>query len=813
MLINASRPAEVRAAILQNGRLDQLEIEVREAGLLKGNVYKGKIANVEGSLNACFVEFGADKQGFLPIDEIAPACYHRKWKKKEKPRVTDVVQKGREVVVQVVKDAIGNKGAALTTRISLAGRYIVLMPLDESRGISRKVGSDSQRKKIKELAESLKIPEEYGFIIRTAGLDRTKTDLNRDAALLTRTWKNISKGSDGASAPTLLHEDRDLVVRMLRDYYDSDVTRILIDEPMSFAKAEQYFKVVMPRTKGVLEHYTNKVPLFSRYQVEDQVEAIYHRRANLKSGGYILIDPTEALTAIDINSGRSTKQKSQEETALHTNMEAAGEVARQLRLRDVGGLIVVDFIDMPSRSNNRKVEKALKDALKPDKARTYVSKISDNGLLEINRQRLKQSLQLQTHRDCPTCKGRGVIENPSTVARSLLRGIEAKAASGSYGKVVVQLHPELADYIQNLCRRELIELEERFALILAIEGRPGYHRSEREVKWINSDNLSEGERRMVEERRSAMIAANRRLNAEIPLEPEDTVDEMLAELTALHEELGEPEEEEEETRTRARSSRRSRTDDDDDDGDGGEATRRSRRGRGRGRSRGRGRAGARADSHDDLRAYPDRDEDDEPEGREGRGSRRRDGRDSGGRRDERGGGDDDDGQAMSRSQRRRMRRKRNRSEDGGEDTREQAAAPKADAEPPSEGDDGEGGPRRRRRRRRRRGRGRGRGEEGETEAAAEGGAAEEASTDDGEDATASQTAPTMLMDAPAPPAPPAAAEATDAAEEEEEEDETDDAESTVPPGESLAPPAGDSLFKGLKRYLGLGGGSSDASGS
>ncbi len=330
MLINATRPQEVRAAVIKDNRLDQLEIEVRDAGLLQGNIYGGRVANVHAGLNACFVEFGVDKQGFLPFSEISPSCYHKTPKNtKQKPRIEDVIQKGREILVQVVKDSIGDKGAALTTRISLAGRYIVLMPLDESRGVSRKISSDSQRKKIKELAASLKVPEEYGFIVRTAGMDRTKTDLNRDAARLVRIWKEVQRLHKKNKRVALLHEDRDLVVRMLRDYYSSDISQIIVDRDDAWAKANEYFKTVMPRSKRVLTKYVGRVPLFTRYGVEEQVETIFSRRVDLPSGGYILIDPTEALTAIDVNSGRSIKHKTQAETAYHTNLEAAAEVSTQ----------------------------------------------------------------------------------------------------------------------------------------------------------------------------------------------------------------------------------------------------------------------------------------------------------------------------------------------------------------------------------------------------------------------------------------------------------------------------------------------------
>ena len=602
MLINATRPQEVRAAIIKENRLDQLEIEVRDAGLLQGNIYGARVANVHAGLNACFVEFGADKQGFLPFSEISPSCYHKTPKdSKQKPRIEDVIQKGREILVQVVKDSIGDKGAALTTRISLAGRYIVLMPLDESRGVSRKISSDSQRKKIKELASSLKIPEEYGFIVRTAGMDRSKTDLNRDAARLVRTWKEILRLHKKGKKVALLHEDRDLVVRMLRDYYSSDISQIIVDRDDAWGKANDYFKTVMPRSKRVLTKYVGRVPLFTRYGVEDQVESIFSRRVDLPSGGYILIDPTEALIAIDVNSGRSIKHKSQAETAYHTNLEAATEVARQLRLRDLGGLIVVDFIDMAAPKHNRAVEKAVKAGLKNDKARSYVSRISDNGLLEINRQRIKAALELQTHRNCPTCHGRGVIPGVDFVALKMLRKIEAQAANGTFAKVVVNMHPELADHLQNAHRRDLMDLEDRFAVLVAIEGRPGVRRGEETFDWQSIGELSDYEREIIEARQEILATLNKAaeaekaaaadqdedneelpeldetLSEEAPLSEEEAEFDRLADEDTLEAATTEKEEEESEEGAPPRSSRRRR-----------------RRGRGRGRGRGRNSEGQKA---------------------------------------------------------------------------------------------------------------------------------------------------------------------------------------------------------------------------
>ena len=559
MLINATRAEEVRAAILNDGKLEQFEIEVQDAGLLKGNVYRGVVANVEASLNACFVDIGAEKQGFLPIDEIHPSCFHSEPKKsggkKDRPRIEDVMRKGGEIIVQVVKDAVGNKGAALTSHVSLAGRYIVLMPLDDSRGVSRRIADEGRRKKIKQIAAGLKIPDECGFIVRTAGMNRTKTDLNRDGAQLVRTWKEILKQAGPAKktkdsnrrkrgrgrsdrGPKLLFEDRDLVVRMIRDYYTADIEEILIDNATAYLKARDYIHMVMPRSRKAITLYEERMPLFAQHRVEEQIEGVFARRVDLPSGGYILIDPTEALTSIDVNSGRSTRAKSQEETAVHTNIEAAREVARQLRLRDLGGLIVIDFIDMSTNKQNRQVEKTLKDALKVDKARSYVSKISDNGLLEVNRQRIKQALQFQTHTNCPMCEGRGTVPTPEFVSLGLIRKIEAKAATGLIDKAVVTLHPDIATFVHNTRRRDLIELEDRFGIIVHVESRASIRRDQVGLHWQSISQLSDGERYELEQRREALAArseaeAARRREELMHGESEEDLDAELEEYLAL----------------------------------------------------------------------------------------------------------------------------------------------------------------------------------------------------------------------------------------------------------------------------------------
>ncbi|HEY7214263.1 MAG TPA: Rne/Rng family ribonuclease [Thermoanaerobaculia bacterium] len=482
MLINAQRPEELRVAIVHGNALENYKVDVAEAGLTRGNIYRGIIANIQPSLNAAFIDYGTERHGFLAIQDVVPDAFYRH-PKNPHPRIEEVLEKGKPIVVQVTKDPMGQKGAALTTSLSLAGRYLVLTPFDDTRGVSRKVEDEDTRKKLKGLANSLDLPHGCGVILRTNALGQTKTTLNRDLAALLRLWKRVQAAAIQGKGTRLLYSDQDLILQALRDYLDPTIAEVLADDDEAYRKAQAYIHAFMPRSKTRLVRYSDRLPLFSRYDLEPQIDRIYERRVELPSGGSIVIDATEALTAIDVNSGRSTRAATQEETALHTNLEAAAEVARQLRLRDLGGIVVVDFIDMRASKNQRRVEKDLKEALKSDKARTTVGRISANGLLEINRQRIQQALQLRTHRTCPTCNGTGSLASEEMVSLSLLRRIEARAATGSIQGVRISLHPELADALQNHYRRELAALEEEFDIEVEIVAQPGLHRPEERIDW------------------------------------------------------------------------------------------------------------------------------------------------------------------------------------------------------------------------------------------------------------------------------------------------------------------------------------------
>ncbi len=483
MLINAQRPEEVRIAIISDNTLDQYEVAATESGLCRGNIYRGIVANVQPSLDAAFIAFGEERDGLVRADDVVPSAYCKKVEGDGKhPRIDRILQRGQPVLVQVVRDGVGHKGALVTTNISIAGRYLVLMPFDDVRGVSRKA-EDEERQAVKDRVAKLELPEGCGVILRTNALDQPQKTLNRDLNALLRLWKKIRDEWKTGKGPRLLYSDQDLIVQALRDTLDSSISEVLVDDDEAFEKAQGYMRTFMPRAGNRLVHYTDRMPLFSRFQLEEQIDRIYQRKVELPSGGSIVIDGTEALTAIDVNSGRATRGKSQEETAVATNLEAAREIARQLRMRDIGGLVVVDFIDMRSAKHRRDVEKTVRDAMKDDKARTTASRLSENGLLEINRQRLKKALQLRTHRPCPTCSGTGTIASPELVGLNILRRIETRAVTGRLGSVRVELHPELADALQNERRQELAALEREFDIQVEIVAAGGLHRAEERIDW------------------------------------------------------------------------------------------------------------------------------------------------------------------------------------------------------------------------------------------------------------------------------------------------------------------------------------------
>ncbi|MBD8898382.1 Rne/Rng family ribonuclease [Rhodanobacter sp. DHG33] len=460
MLINATQREELRVAIVDGQNLYDLDIEIPSREQKKANIYKGRITRVEQSLEACFVDYGAERHGFLPLKEIADQ-YFTPGLNPHKSGIRELLKEGQEVVVQVEKEERGNKGAALTTFISLAGRYMVLMPNNpKAGGVSRRIEGED-RQALKEALEHVTVPDDVGLIVRTAGLGRDAEELQWDLDYLLTLWRSISKAASDRKAPFLIYQESKLFIRALRDYLRSDIGEILIDEESLYEDAREFMQQVMPTSLRKLKLYKDDTPLFSRYQIETQIESAFDRQVRLPSGGSIVIDQTEALTAIDINSAKATKGSDIEETAFNTNLEAAVEIARQCRIRDAGGLIVIDFIDMDSPRHQREVEEKLKDALKLDRARVQVGRISRFGLLELSRQRLRPSLGEATQIVCPRCEGHGHIRSVESLALSTLRLIEEHAMKDNTGQVLVQAPPTVANFLLNEKRASVVEIELR----------------------------------------------------------------------------------------------------------------------------------------------------------------------------------------------------------------------------------------------------------------------------------------------------------------------------------------------------------------
>lgn len=471
MLINATQPEELRVALVDGQKLYDFDIEVPSKEQKKSNIYKGIITHVEPSLEAAFVNYGAEKHGFLPFKEISPLYRHIQEGVENdgrKPVIKDLIKEGQEIVVQIEKEERGNKGAALTTYISLAGTYLVLMPNNpKAGGISRRIEGET-RNDLREVMAALEIPETMGLIIRTAGCGKNVEELQWDLNYLLQLWEAIERSASEQAAPFLVFQESNVIIRALRDHLRGNIDEILIDNEESFKLVQNFLKQVMPHVLPKAKLYRDAVPLFNRYQIESQIEVAYGREVSLPSGGSIVIDHTEALTSIDINSARATKGSDIEETALNTNLEAADEIARQLRLRDLGGLFVIDFIDMLSSKNQKNVENHLRDALKIDRARIQTGRISRFGLLEMSRQRMRPSLGDSTQITCPRCKGQGSIRNVESVALSVLRLLEEEAMKRGTEKVIAHLPIECAAFLLNEKRSVIQQIESRLKVDIIV---------------------------------------------------------------------------------------------------------------------------------------------------------------------------------------------------------------------------------------------------------------------------------------------------------------------------------------------------------
>jgi len=490
MLINATQPEELRVAIVDGQKLFNLDIESAGREQKKANIYKGKVTRVEPSLEAAFVDYGAERHGFLPLKEISRSYFTEEAAKvRGRVSIKDAIKEGQELVVQIEKEERGNKGAALTTFISLAGRYLVLMPNNpRAGGVSRRIeGQD--RSELREAMAALTIPENMGLIVRTAGVGKSVEELQWDLDYLIQLWTAIEKSAKEKAGPFLIYQDSNVIIRSIRDYLRADIGEIVIDNPEVYAQAREFINQVMPHNLKKLRLYEDEIPLFSRYQIESQIETAFRREVTLPSGGAIVIDHTEALTSIDINSARATKGADIEETALNTNLEAADEIARQLRLRDLGGLFVIDFIDMTPSKNQRAVENRLKDALKMDRARVQVGRISRFGLLEMSRQRLRPSLGESSQHVCPRCHGQGTIRGVESLGLSILRIIEEQAMKENTGRIIAQLPVDVATFLLNEKRQVIYDIEKRQQISVVLIPNPRYETPNYEIERVRSQDM------------------------------------------------------------------------------------------------------------------------------------------------------------------------------------------------------------------------------------------------------------------------------------------------------------------------------------
>ncbi|MCK6576292.1 Rne/Rng family ribonuclease, partial [Myxococcota bacterium] len=469
MLVNAAQAGEIRVAIVDDNVLEDLNVASEGNEQIKGNIYRARVVSIESGLQAAFVDYGQDRNGFITFNDIDKRFWTRKPRGEGRPRIQDCLDRGAELLVQAYKEEMGNKGAALTTDITLPGRYLVIMPFSGSGGVSRKIEDEEARKKLKDLIKKLEPPEEMGIIVRTAGVGASRQELEADFQNLNRVWAHILHQFGQKSEPGLVYQEQDVVIRSVRDYFTDDIDEVVADNPRVHQRVLEFFQRNMPAAASKVKLYAGKMPIFSNYGLERQLENIASPRVPLKSGGYIIINQTEALTAVDVNSGKSKGQDNQEQMAFQTNQEAAEEVARQLRLRDLGGLIVVDFIDMEDARNRREVERVLKKCMKLDKARVEIGRVSRFGLLELSRQRIKARLLSTTHKLCPACEGSGYVLGTETAGLSMLRRLQELAVSATEGAVIRgRLGVDVALFLLNKQREALSDLEEQFKVTIEI---------------------------------------------------------------------------------------------------------------------------------------------------------------------------------------------------------------------------------------------------------------------------------------------------------------------------------------------------------
>lgn len=484
MLINSSSPEEIRVALVEDGVLQDFSIDILSKGQIQGNIYKGKVVRIEPRINAAFIDFGGQRNGFLPIDEI-----DMRWSRKRemdesesRPRIKDILSKGQELLVQVIQEERGTKGPMLTTYVSLPGRYLVIMPFQSQIGVSKKIEDDKERERLKKIISEVNAGQDIGCIVRTAGEGRSKGELSREYKYLVRIWNKIWDQFIKASTPSLLFQESNLAIRTIRDYFSPDIEEIVCDNPDIYVSIKDFFNMVSIRSSKIVKLYKDRLPIFDHYQIEDQIESIYNHRVELQSGGTIVIDPTEALVAIDVNTGKTQVRGDAEEIAFMTNMEAAREIARQLRLRDLGGLIVIDFIDMKEKRKNSEVERCLREAFRRDKAKVKFSKISRFGLLEMSRERLRPSIQWRSYIPCPNCNGKGMVKTVESQALHVLRKIQRAIYDQPVKQVLVKVAGECASYMLNEKREALLSLERENNVKITVKGEDGYSGESIEIR-------------------------------------------------------------------------------------------------------------------------------------------------------------------------------------------------------------------------------------------------------------------------------------------------------------------------------------------
>ena len=485
IIINAQAPEECRVALVEENRLDAFELESLGYEKTKGNIYKTRIKNIETGLQAVFVDTGLKRNGYLPFDEIHPDYYGYE---KNKAKLPELLKKGQDILVQVVKEETHLKGAYVTTYLSIPGRFLVLMPGNPQVGVSRKIEDEKERKRLKDILKKSKLPEGVGIIARTAAYKATKAEIQKDLRYLARLWNSLKKTVKATQSPALIYQDRELATRFIRDYLTSDVSEIIVDDKKTYERVRSFLKIISPRYVSKVVFYKADRPVFEHYNVENQIEQIFQSRIDLPSGGYVVIEPTEALVSIDVNSGKNLKEKDIEDTALSTNLEAAEEIARQLKLRDLGGLVVVDFIDMRSRANRLQVERRIRKYLKKDKAKTEVLRISRFGLLELVRQKLKSPVKALSYVKCPFCNGAGLVKSVESLAILYLRKMGSKLAhkggppDGQH--MVLEVPPRVASYLLNRKRAELAKLEDDYSVSIQVEPKERFGAEEHYLYWV-----------------------------------------------------------------------------------------------------------------------------------------------------------------------------------------------------------------------------------------------------------------------------------------------------------------------------------------